>query len=372
VSRARIVPLLPLALAACPRGAGAPDVETRPEIASASAQGPRWVVYPPTAAGAPSARLTGAVAVRAGRAALVAGRWLEIVPSSEGRWSLHDAPLGGPIAPRPLPALDGCASAWLAADDTDAWLACAPRGEPGVVRVLRGDASSARLRQLRPVATLRAPSVELVGLFALGRGGALVQGACAADAAVECDAAAKVHLAQGRAGGVAAPARMVFYRARRALDGTVYGLGTENTGVTYLLASQDDGASFTATALPPVAPCGCDPTVEAALATGRDGEVAVVAYANAGRWLRYTSTDHGARVAGAMLPIDPDDVDLRGPRGLAFGPDDAWETLDLGATWQRVAAPEGLAAGAHAKARVACADEGCLVDAAAARLGWTR
>ena len=101
-----------------------------------------------------------------------------------------------------------------------------------------------------------------------------------------------------------------------------------------------------------------------------DDQIVVVAYANADRWLRYVSVDHGAHVSAALLPITPDAVAFAGRRGLAYGPTGGWETMDFGATWAPVPVPWSLEVEARAKTQVACSAEGCLVDADATRLGW--
>jgi hypothetical protein len=314
---------------------------------------------------APS-QLAGAGAVRAGKGALVRGRWIEIAPEGRDRWRRQASELGSPIHVEPWPVLDGCAGASLAAEGEHAWVACTPRSDMTVVRILESDDGGVRWRA-GPM--LRTSDAGELHLFALPRGELLVQGACRADAATPCS---PLIIGPGAIRDVALDASMRLYALRGRSDGTLYGLGTAGTGITYLVASRDDGAAFSTVELPLLDLCACSPTDQATgLAVGDQGAVVVVAYANADRWLRYASTDYGAHVTGTLLPIAPDAVDLAGRRGLAYGPTGGWETADLGATWVRVPVPWSLDIEAMRKTQVACSDEGCLVDADAARVGWT-
>jgi hypothetical protein len=310
-------------------------------------------------------KLAGAAAVHTGRAAIGNGRWLEIARDGD-RWFLHAAELGGAVEARPFAVLDGCAQAWLSVDGNTTWLACAPAADATVVRLFASDDGGAHVRG---GPTLRKAAADEVRLFAWPRGGLLVQGACLADDPAPCTESSRVLLGPAGVRAVGIDASMRLSVVRGAPDGSLYALATAGTGMLYLLASRDDGASFSSLALPLLDACGCSPTGEGALGVG-DGEIAVVAYANADRWLRYASVDHGAHVTATLLSIAPDAVDLAGRRGLAYGMAGGWETADLGATWAPVPVPWSLEVEASKKTQVACSAEGCLIDADATRLGW--
>lgn len=323
------------------------------------------------------ANLRGAAAIRDGHGALTGREWIELAPTAPSEWTLYASDLGHVPVRHMLGAFRGCAEALFAVQGAAWSVACALQVDETSLRIYRSRDAGVTFQEGpvlglgRKTALLGEPAGE-VRLFALGSGALLLQDACAKTDASPCETSAKV-LVVGESMQVVTTDRpaLRLFGVRVARDGTVYAIGTEGTGVLYLLASRDGGASFSTVELPLFETCACSPMGEnALLAAGADGEVAVFGYANAGRWLRYASVDHGAHVQVTLLPIHPDSIDTVGRRGLAYGPTTGWETADLGASWAPVAIPWSLQAESSHRALISCIAEGCLVDVDAVRLGW--
>jgi hypothetical protein len=145
-------------------------------------------------------------------------------------------------------------------------------------------------------------------------------------------------------------------------------LADDTSGMTFLLASSDQGGTFRRHEPRLLGHTG-------ALYAEDDGRLVVLVQAmDTSRWIRYTSRDYGEHLVGAPLPFRLDALDLAGARGYAYceeGEGHAWETNDAGATWTAVATPPAFdAANVDYNRLVACGGGGCLIGRRLVRVGW--
>jgi hypothetical protein len=356
---------------------------------------PHWTIPPAEPPGkwrlqprAVPSGLQGAAAVREGHGSVAGGQWSEVVQTGPAEWAFYASGLGDIPARQSPRALHGCVRALLAADDDTISVGCILERDANTMRVFRshkgGDFEEGPLLAVAHASNEVHEVAASPRLFALAHGVLLVQDACRKSDSESCVAGAKALVTDQNVQAVtASDPRWRLLTARVAPDGTVYAIGAEPSGGGWnLLSSLDGGRVFSATELPEVTACACRPYGErdVALGGGRDGNVAIITDSNMGRWVRYFSSDHGAHISASMLPIDPGGLDLFQEHGFAcwgsasdvarWGPGDAWETSDLGATWRSVGAPWTLNTQTPGRASVACGRDGCLIDTYAARLGW--
>jgi hypothetical protein len=325
-------------------------------------------------------KLGGSNAVREGRAALTDGKWLEVVEASPQRWALFEAELGQIPSAKALDVLDGCSKVAMAADAAVRAFACAVYSEPPVVRLFESTDGGGSYKEGPTLRGFRYEhsSIPLL-LFALPGGDLLVSGAWIADEAGSQRGRLPLPLVHvGREGARPATAEGLIFLERAAPDGTVYALGQgthedpsgRREQGALLMTSRDGGRSFASTVLGSVDACSCKPFVNGSIATigslaaGDRGSVVVIA-SGSGKLLRYTSSDYGAHLQGAVLPLDGRPVELAGPHGFAYRVAQSWESADYGATWTQVVSP--TISGVW---RVACEARGCLFGVEAARIGW--
>jgi hypothetical protein len=360
-----------IALVAC-RSPPAAVTAARPPVAK-PAPPAVWVSIEAQAA-------KGSQAVLDGHASLVGDRRYELVEEPTAHWSLSHGPLGANPTSKVLPFLDDCRYASIAAFESHLVLSCEPMSDPRVLRLHSTDVDGAHPTEL--------PSLCGEGGYhrlwpASAAGDLVVEGACLGrgDDPFGGSLPPLLRTIDGVVRPLVdhtsdAPAAMVF-ALRFSPRGDLYALCDDRSGDIFLMVSTDHGATFRRHGLPSITQDGVtyEPRYDhvGTLHAGDDGRVVlVVREIERNRWIRYDSRDFGESLPGRLLEIEPESIDLSGPRGLAYTEGTGgWETNDAGATWHATSAPP-----THPETRndfeklVACASGGCLVDRALARVGW--
>lgn len=351
------------------------------------------------------ARGPDAAAITDGRAAIIDGRYVEIspLPKRASRWELVSGPFAGRLEQRELADLDGCRAVRMAGFGRTIYVACARSGAAAQVQNLvlwRSDDSGKHFKREPYVAKGRLDDLGL----AAGQGGALlVTGVCAPQADHGCSPGGVYYRREvakkkqkGKLIELAPAATPALKDSALALvfsvDGRIaYAVGrrTKN-GSLAVFTSHDGGRTFDAHEIDQLPPeyasddysderygyyyqrnAGALHVVSAEPA--EDGALALVLN-------RYTTTtlvvtdEEGRAVSIAHAPDNSRALAAAGTRALAVSPrsNQAWESLDGGASWEPIGRLPVDACGTAEDCAVpmACSVGGCIIGSELSRIGW--
>jgi photosystem II stability/assembly factor-like uncharacterized protein len=326
-----------------------------------------------------------------GRAVIEGTHYAEVLndPDDSTRWRLAIGEMGGKPAVRRLPELDACDGAMVARRGKSVVVGCQRSPSVSYNKYRYGGGSDHyQLHMFRSEdegKTFKADGQLTIAdrrkrMWILEGGAILIEGGCKPThggndwSCEESPPVIRLPGAKGFAKIGVNTAGVQFYDLAVSPNGQrVYAVGQTSSGRVALFASSDGGKDFTRHMLPPVP--GDDPKSEPLLAdtfgltvsVDDAGSTAVLASAGR-RWLSFTASDDAVTLKGKVLPFEATSAALAGKRGLAYDTNGAaYETMDGGAVWTKVAAPQ---LGVGEDTTVQCGDYGCLLGSRATRVGW--
>lgn len=359
------------------------------------------------------ARGPDAAAINNGRAAVIDGRYVELagIPKKQTRWEIVSGPFAGRLEERELPALDGCHDVRLAGHGRYLYVACARASGAGQdaqsIEILRSEDAGQHFKR-EPYA----PKARLSDLaLAVGAGGAVTfTGVCPPQAAdrgcspggVYYRRATRPKPAKGKSKAVKATIELAP-SATPSLNGSAlalvfsvdgriaYAVGHRTKdGSLAVFTSHDGGRTFDAHEIDQLPPeySADDYSNErygypyqrnygalavTSAAPAEDGTLALVLTRYSNTTLVVTD-DEGRAISIAHAPDNSRLVAAAGTRAIAISPrsDDAWESLDGGASWD----PIGRLPVDVCKRNEQCAVDmscwvgGCVIGGELSRIGW--
>lgn len=326
-----------------------------------------------------------------GRAVIDGARYAEVLsdPDDSTRWRLAVGELGGKPAVKRVPELDACDGALVARREKTIVVGCQRSPSVSYNKYRYGGGSDHyQLHLFRSEdegKTFKAEGQLTIAdrrkhMWILEGGALLVEGGCKPTHGGNdwsCEESPPVVRLPGAKGfakiGVNQAGVQFLHLAVSPNGQRVYALGQTSSGRIALFTSSDGGKDFARHMLPPVP--AEDPKSEPLLpdsfglsvSTDDAGDAFVLA-SSGRRWLSYTSADEGVSLKAKLLPFEASSAALAGKRGLAYDAGGAaYETLDGGVVWTKVAAPQ---VGAGEDTTLECGDYGCLLGSRATRVGW--
>lgn len=335
--------------------------------------------------------LSYAEALAEGRAAVDGTHYAEVLadPDDSTRWRLAIGELGGKPTVRKMPELDGCDGAVLTRRDKTLVVGCQRSPSANYGNKYRYSAGSDHYqlhlyRSEDEGKTFKAEGQLAVAdrrkkIWILEGGALLVEGGCKATHSQEwtCEESPPVLRLPGAKAfakvGVNQTGVQFIHLAVAPNGQKVYAIGQSGAGRLALYASSDGGKDFVRHMLPPV--LADEPKTDPFVADGvgvslgvDDAGNAFVVASYGRKWLHFSTSDDGATFKSRVLPFEANAVGLAGKRGFAYDASGkAFETLDGGTLWTKVAAPQ---LGPGEDATVECGDYGCLLGSRATRVGW--
>jgi photosystem II stability/assembly factor-like uncharacterized protein len=345
-----------------------------------------------------------AAALASGRAVVIGERYFEVTLRTHAKgWELWSGPPSGPLEGAPLKVNASCTNLRLAGFGNRLYLAC-PDADSATLNVDESLDGAKTWKRQSYLARARPDDFS----FAAGAGGALlVTGICAEQSssrgcmaegvyyrrAVAQDAGASAD--GGRHDHVPGTDYELAPSATPALAGTANALVFSTDGrIAYAIgrrtkddhfavfASHDGGRTFQAREIERIPAGGYGnstmypwqrrATYQVESATAAENGTLGIVFQRYGRSTLVVTDDEGHTLSVAAPPTPEAEIGAVGTRALAVAEhaNQAWESLDGGASWNPIGTPLALCSGDHCDATVRCYLGGCVVGSELSRIGW--